>query len=122
MSEVNSEILDLNSLMPDSRRIRFGNPPKEVDVKPPTTGQVLKLGALGKKMQDIDNMSAEETEALVNRLTAEVKVCIPELADQELNTAQLMKLLEMIIDMGMPGQVQELAKKGITVDTAKKIQ
>lgn len=115
-------ILDLNALVPESRRIRFGDPPKEVEVKPPTTENILKLSALGQKMQNVQAMDEAETANLVKDLQNQIYACIPELQDQPLNTAQLLKLIELITEMGTPGDIKELEKRGITPDDSKKNQ
>ena len=113
-----SDILDLDALAPEPRTIKLGG--KEIQVQPPRTRHVLRLGFLGQKMQDLDSMSVEESDELIEKLEAEIKQCIPEIEKHTLNASQLMQLLSIIVDMGMPNQAEVLKEKGITVDNTSK--
>jgi hypothetical protein len=115
----NSQVLDLDVLTPQPRKIKFGD--QEIEIKPPKTVNVLRLGFLGQKMQEPEKLTKDELDTLVNDLTSEVKACVPELADKELSTSQLMALIGLIVEMGMPAESEELKKKGITVESSKKV-
>lgn len=112
-----SEVLDLDALVPPSVTIKFGG--SEIEVKPPKTGDVLRLGTLGQKLSDASEASAEDVDKLVSMLTEQIGKCIPELAGKEFNTAQLMKLVEIISKMAIPPDVKELEDRGITTDGPK---
>lgn len=112
-----ADILDLNDLIPQPRIIKNGD--QEFEVKPPTTAQVLKLGVLGSKMQDLANLKDDEIESLVSDLTDTIRAIIPELGATSFNTTQLMALLNLIMDMGMPKEAKELQARGITKNTPK---
>lgn len=109
-----SDIVDLTGLIPEPTTIRIGDPAKEIQVLPPKTSNLLRLGSLGQKMSEASGLSGEELDKLVGEITNEVKKCIPELGDIELNTAQLLKLVEIISAMGMPTEAKELEKRGIS--------
>jgi len=111
-------VIDLDALIPEPATVKFGG--QEIKVNPPKTADVLKLGFLGQKLQAPEDLSDEALDKLLNDLTGQVKKCIPELASAELNTAQLLKLVELISKMAMPPDAQELEDRGITVDTQKK--
>jgi hypothetical protein len=111
----NSEILDLDALVPQTAKIKFGG--KEIDVQPPKTADLLKLGSLGQKVQKFDDFTDEQTEEAITSLTGLIKKIIPELADAELNTQQILGLVKLISDMATPPDVKELDKRGITPNT-----
>lgn len=115
-----SEVLDLDALIPDSVTIKFGG--EEIEVLPPKTADVLKLGFLGQKMQDLGDMPDDQVETVLANLTEHVRKCIPQLAGKELNTAQLLKLVEIISAMAVPPDAKELEARGITSDTPKKTE
>lgn len=105
-------VVDLDALVPPSVTIKFGG--EDIEVKPPRTADVLKLGALGQKLQDVGKLSADEVDSLISELTAQIYACIPELNSKPLNTAQLLKLSQIISDMAVPPDVKELDAKGVT--------
>lgn len=115
-----STVLDLDALVPQGRKIKFGG--EEIEVQPPRTQHVLRLGFLGQKMGDMSQLPENELDELVSDLEKEIKKCIPQLEGKDLTAAQLMQLLNLIVEMGMPTDAAELKKKGITVDTPKKDQ
>jgi len=92
-----AEVIDLNALVPESRFVKIGD--KEIEIKPPKTAQMFKLGALGQKMQNAAKSSPEDVEALSAEMTALVKEVIPELEGIDLHSAQLFKLIEIISSM-----------------------
>lgn len=111
-----NKIVDLNELMPQGVTIKFGNPPRDIDIPQPRTGQLLRLGALGQKMQTVnteDPEAADQLDADMDKLLYEI---IPELNNEPLHTAQKLKLFEILTEMAMPEQMDELKKRGITLD------
>lgn len=113
-----SSLIDLDALAPKPAKVKFGG--NTIEVQPPRTRHVLRLGFLGQKMQDLASLSNEEADKLVDSLESEIKEVIPELAEATLNASQLMELLTLIVGMGMPDQAENLKAKGITVDDQKK--
>jgi hypothetical protein len=112
-----SDILDLDALVPPSVVIKFGA--KEIEVKPPSLADVLKLGSLGQKMQSVGEMPDGDVDVVVSELTSHIYKCIPELENGTLNTAQLLKLVEIITAMSVPPDAKELEARGITTDSPK---
>lgn len=108
----NSEILDLDALVPQTAKIKFGG--KEVEVQPPKTADLLKLGSLGQKVQNIADLPDEQVEQLIDDLTKLIQRIIPELAGTDLNTQQILGLVQLISDMATPPETKELDKRGIT--------
>ena len=113
-----SDVFDLNALIPQSIKIKYDN--DEIEIKPPKTVDILKLGVLGQKLQAPDKLEDVELEKLVADLTDTISSCIPELTNKPLTTTQLLFLLSKIVEMGTPPDLKELEKRGITVDTPKK--
>lgn len=107
-----SDILDLDALVPPTATIKFGG--NEVVVQPPKTADVLALGSLGQKLQDVSALPEAELEKLVADMTGLLQKIIPELAGKELNTQQLLKLMELVSEMAVPPDAKELEKRGIT--------
>lgn len=107
-----NKVLDLDALVPEAATVKFGN--KEIQVNPPKTSDLLKLGSLGSKLQELATMTDDEIEQTITALTEHIGKIIPELAGQELNTKQLLVLVKMVSDMAMPPDAKELDKLGIT--------
>jgi hypothetical protein len=115
-----SNIIDLDALQPQPAIIKFKN--KEITLNPPTTGDVLKLGEVAQKLQDIGELDADAVDATVQEVTNQVYKIIPDLAGEVLSTAQLLTLIKAISDMAIPPDAKELQERGITVDTDPKAE
>lgn len=109
---MSNTVLDLDALVPPTATIKFGG--KEIVVQPPKTGDLLRLGSLGKKIEDIADAPTEEVDALIVDLTKLVQKIIPELDGVDLNTQQLLGLVSLIGQMATPPETKELESKGIT--------
>lgn len=92
-----AEIIDLNALVPESVTVKISD--KEIQIKPPKTAQMFKLGALGQKMQGASDLQPEQLEVLVSDMNDLVVEIAPELDGIELGSAQLLKLIEIISGM-----------------------
>lgn len=106
------EVLDLDALVPPKATVKFNG--KEIEVEPPKTGDLLRLGSLGSKMEKITDADDAEVEALVTQLTALIYKVIPQLEGAELTTPQLLGLVTLIGKMATPPEAKELEAKGIT--------
>ena len=113
-----SDVLDLDALQPQAKTIKFKD--KLIEVQPPKTGDLLRLSQIGARMQEAAQLPAAELDKVVADLEASIKNFIPELADATLVSGQLMSLLSLIMEMGMPEQMAELKKQGIEVSPTKK--
>lgn len=107
-----NKVLDLDALVPESATVKFGN--QEITVNPPKTADLLKLGSLGSKLQDLATMSDDEIDKTITALSEHIGKIIPELAGKDLNTKQLLVLVKMVSDMAMPPDAKELESLGIT--------
>jgi hypothetical protein len=112
-----SSTIDLDALVPQPVTIHINN--KDIQVQPPSTLNVFRLGSLGQKMQNADQLTTEEMSKLVEGITSEVRACIPELENYNLNTAQLLKLVQIISEMGTPTEAKELEARGIKPSAPK---
>lgn len=104
--------LDLDALVPPTATIKLGG--EEITVQPPKTSDLLRLGSLGGKLEGVADAPPEQVEKLVTDLTNLVFSIIPELKGKELNTQQLLGLVELIGKMATPPETKELEAKGIT--------
>lgn len=111
-----NKIVDLNELMPQGVTIKFGSPARDIDIPQPRTGQLLRLGSLGQKMQTVDAQNPEAADQLDEEMSKLLYEIIPGLNGEPLHTAQKLKLFEILTEMAMPEQMDELKKKGITLD------
>ena len=111
-----NKVVDLNELLPQGVTIKFGNPPRDIDIPAPRTGQLLRLGALGQKMQTVNTENPDEADALDDEMSKLLYEIIPGLNNEPLHTAQKLKLFEILTEMAMPEQMDELKKRGITLD------
>lgn len=107
-----TEILDLDALVPQTAKIKFGG--QEVEVKPPKTADLLKLGSLGQKVQNIADLPDAQVDQIIADLTKLIQKIIPELGETELNTQQILGLVGLISKMATPPENAELEKRGIT--------
>lgn len=113
-----SDVLDLDALQPQSKTVKFND--KLIEVAPPKTGDLLRLSQIGAKLKDASELEADDIDKVTTDLEGHIKRMIPELQEASLGTAQLMSLLTLIMEMGMPEQMAELKKQGIEVDASKK--
>lgn len=111
-----NKVIDLNELLPQGVTIKFGDPPRDIDIPAPRTGQLLRLGALGQKMQTVNTENPDEADALDDEMSKLLYEIIPGLNNEPLHTAQKLKLFEILTEMAMPDQMEELKKRGITLD------
>ncbi len=112
-----SDIVDLDALIPPDVIVHFGG--EDITLKQPRVADVLRLGTIGDKLQKIDSLNDEQVDALVATMTTIVKSVAPQLADKDLSTNQLLKLVEIIGEMSTPPDVKEADERGITPDGPK---
>ena len=113
-----SDVLDLDALQPQSKKVKFNG--NVIEVAPPKTGDLLRLSQIGSKLKDAGDLNSDEIDKVTSDLEGHIKRMIPELQEASLGTAQLMSLLTLVMEMGMPEQMAELKKQGIEVDASKK--
>lgn len=114
---MSEDVLDLDALAPQPRKmLLFG---QEVIVKPPSTQQVLELASMGKKLQGFADAEPAQMLELLNDFQAAIAGVIPEIKDKPLTPGQLSAIAELVVEMGMPKESKELAKRGITPDDPK---
>lgn len=121
-SNADDNILDLQALAPTSVKLKLPNG-ETVEVKPPKTEQVLRIGFLGQQMGEIrklgeDNPNEltdemrEKLQTVMDGLEEQIKIVIPDLAEYNLNMLMITKLADFIGEMGAPGQADALAAQG----------
>lgn len=119
MSDTDQQLVDLDALAaPQPARIKLDG--AEIQVNPPKTADFLRLGILGQKLEEASSLDDDAITKLIDSLTATIVRIVPELADKQLSTAQLLKLVQIISEMGMPPDAAELNKRGIKVNDPKK--
>ncbi len=114
------EIVDLDALVPKSVTIKLGD--KDIEIKPPKTADILRLGVLGQEMEKISEMDDAQLEKLVADITAQLVKVIPEIGDYQLNMAQLLKLVQIVSEMGVPPDAKAAREQGVTPNSPKKTQ
>lgn len=115
-----SDVIDLDALQPEAAIIKFNG--QEITLNPPKTGDVLRLGQASTKLAALEDLTEEEVDATIERVTKLVYKIIPELKDVVLNTSQLLVLVKAISDMAIPPDAQELKARGIAVDGGPKVK
>jgi hypothetical protein len=108
--------LDLDSLIPESKKIKLNN--KILEVLPPTVNEFITITRMQMRIKN----SSDEAEAMevFAELPKILKRCIPELGDIELNFSQLMILIGFVLNMATPTDNKALEQMGITPDTTQK--
>lgn len=113
--------IDLDALAPQGKKIKWQG--KIIEIKPPTTKQLLSILLLGqknqKKFDNPEQIELDELDASTNTMRQEIWNIIPELNGVELGYGQMSALSELIVEMAMPGQLKELEKRGIKIDSPK---
>lgn len=107
------DIIDLNAVDPKPVMIRIGDPPRDIKVNPPSTVVMFRLQSVGKQLEKAADASDEEIEAIVVKMTDLLKRCVPELGEENLTIMKLIALSKIIVDMGVPGDIEELKKRGL---------
>lgn len=111
------EVIDLDALVPQSRFVKLDG--QEIEIKPPKTGSLFKLGSLGEKMQKVDTSDQNALQSVIDEMTIAIVEIVPELAGKNLAASQLIKLFEIISEMATPPNAVELAKRGIDTNSPK---
>lgn len=117
MSDAKNKIVDLNALIPEPITIHFGE--EDILLEQPATEVLFKLNYLVQTINEAGGKPEEELKKYIDDLKAQIFKCIPALAGKTLNTAQILKLVEIINEMAMPPDNDELEKRGITPDSPK---
>lgn len=112
-----SDIVDLDALLPEAVIVKFDG--QEIQIPPPTTADVIRLGSLAGKLENADKLNASELETIISSITTQIYKCVPALDGKPFASAQLLKLVSIISQMAVPKESQELAARGITSDTPK---
>ncbi len=112
-----SNVIDLDALVPVNVTIKLGG--QEIEIKPPKTVDVLRLGFLAQKLQKPDELKDNELDETLDFMTAQVKKCVPAIESHDLNTAQLLKLVQIISEMAVPPDAKELQERGISTGDPK---
>lgn len=112
--------VNLDALAPESGEATIDG--KTYEVKPPTTGQMVKLISTFQSFQSVmenNESTDEEIDNTANKLVDIVRKIVPELAEKKLEFSQLIGIASMIAEMSMP-QTEELTKRKITPNEVKK--
>lgn len=115
---MDSNKLDLDALAPKPAVITFNG--REITVPPPTTDVVLKMIYLGKQINGGGSLPKDELQALMDETYFYISKAIPDLSETALSPKQLMAIINMLVDMGMPPDKKEMENKGVTADEVKK--
>jgi hypothetical protein len=99
------EILDLDAIVPEPRKIRFeGN---IITVNPPKMGELMAMFKFGRKMQDADP-NTTDYEPIMEEIKSILVKIVPELEGKEINLNQMLALSTLISQMATPTQISEV--------------
>ena len=119
--DVSTVDVDLDAIAPQVKKIKFGG--QVITVNPPTTRQLLALVLLGQrnkeKYNNPEKFTLDDLDADLKAMKEEISNVIPELKDAVLSVSQIQALSELVIEGAMPGQLKELKKRGIQIDSPK---
>lgn len=121
MTQNNSKVdLDLDVLAKQSKHVKLNG--KTIEVRPLEVGELFSLHKLGKDFQNVntDDMDEEKAVQAVEALQGGFERFIPDLKGQKLSLDQMFALLDLVIEMAMPSDVEELEKRGITLSADQK--
>ena len=112
-----AEIIDLDVFTPEPATIKFQG--QEILVNPPKVIDLVQLSFLIDKIVEGGDMNDNEVEVIINKLTARLQKCIPELVGKELSYAQIKILIAMLTDMVKPQSVRDLEAQGVERDNGE---
>lgn len=115
-----AQIVDLDALVPKPVTIKLGE--QEIEIQPPKTADVLRLGVLGQEMENIKQMDDAQLDKLVADITAQLVKVVPEIGERQLSMAQLLKLVEIVSEMGVPPDAKAARDAGVSPNSPKKTQ
>lgn len=104
-----NRVHDLDALVPASHIVKLHG--KEITVNPPRMSDILRIGALGARMQKPEDLTSDELTKLEVDMREIINSSVPELKDEELNSSQVLKLVEIISGMGAPPEPEIEGKK-----------
>lgn len=116
---MDSDIIDLDVLVPPNKIIRIGK--EDIEVPPPKTVDLLQLGFLVERLADPSERTDAEVQKILDELTMRIYKCIPALQGKEFNKAQLQKIVDILSDMARPDSTRALDAQGLTADAQKKV-
>lgn len=114
-----SEILDLDSIMPQPMTIRLGG--KEIVINPPTVAQILVLVRLNSDFMDTDDSNIDAMNEASKKLQDHLRILIPGLPEGDMQAFVQRKLAEQLFELAKPEEMEALDEKGISVDNSKKV-
>lgn len=106
------EVVDLDALVPESITVKLSG--QEIKLNPPTLSQLLKLSSIGEKLVKAEGLQPDQLEEILADIRGVLALLFPELADKELNLAQIVKLISVVTEMTVPKDAKELKARGIT--------
>ncbi len=117
--------LDLDALVIEPKKVRLPGG-AVVLIHMPELSTLFSLTKLGNRIDALNSSKKPATDAQKVKLFEEIKEAfielIPELQpySDQLNDAQVVALIQFIAKMSMPKDLDELQKRGITLDDDKK--
>ena len=114
---MSEEILDLDSLAPEPKKIKFED--NIIEALPPKMGELMALMKLGQKLQEA-TPETTDYEPLVAEMQTIIGRVIPELAGKSLSIGQLLAIQALISEMSTPKQTEALTKAGIDITSDEK--
>lgn len=108
-----AEVIDLGIIIPQSRYVKFPGVEGDIEIKPPSTAQVLILGAMSDRLSRKSELTDEEIKDASDRMVKAIRDCVPELADKDLSSAVVDQLFYIISEMALPAVAPELEERGL---------
>lgn len=120
MTDTTKIDLDLDILAKPSKRIKLNG--KTIEVKPLEVGELFSLHRMAKDFQKLDADKIDEESAVdaFEALKGGFVKLIPDLEGEPLSIDQMFALLDLVIGMSMPADVEELEKRGIKLSADQK--
>ena len=114
--------LDLDTITKPSKTIRVDG--RVIKVEPVELGGLFKLfrlyGDLSKSDGDISVENLQEADETFKKLKATIIELVPGLKDAKLNFERLIAILELVVSMAIPSDLEELEKRGIKLSPEQK--
>lgn len=130
MANSDENILDLQALAPTSAKIKLPDG-KTIEVQPPKTEQVLRIGFYSQQMREVRAMGEKnpdefteemraKLQSIMDSLEEQIKIVVPDLKDYNLNLKMITTMAEFITEMGAPGEIEKAKEQGAGEATSPK--
>lgn len=112
--------LDLDALNPESKKLKLNG--KIFDINPPDVFELFGVMGLKKKFDGIkqSDMTPEQAMEVLGDIKEAIGKLVPPIKGEPLNMDQMFGIIDFVVSMAVPKNLEEMQKRGIKLDSDEK--